>query len=412
MDLFSYERKQLPWYRSMRATQPVHYREKEQCWEIFRYDDVLQVLSDHQTFSSNFRGAAPVRPGSEEEIPNPPIASTIIALDPPRHDQLRGLVAHDFTPRTLALLTPRITQIANDLLDQVTPTGTMDVVADFSYPLPVIVIAELLGLPPEERPRFKAWSDAVLTGSFEERVEARRKGKGVHGVIAQTQKEMKAYFEEILETRRRQPREDLISKLIVARVDGQPLSQEELLGFCQLLLIAGNITTTNLIANAIISFDEHPEVIDRLRAATPLLPKAIEEVLRYRSPVHFLGRQTTTTVHLGGQEIPPRQTILAWVASANRDEAQFPEPDRFDIERAPNRHLSFGYDIHFCLGAHLARLEARIGLAAMLERLPNMRRVPEVPLEMVNSDLIYGVRHLPLTFTPSTALAREPVMPG
>ncbi len=412
MDLFTYERKQLPWYRSMRASQPVHYRQQEQCWEVFRYDDVLRVLSDYKTFSSAFRFTeADAHPASEETA-SQPVGATMIALDPPRHDQQRGIVAHDFTPRALGRLAPRITQIAHDLLDQVTPTGSMDVVSDFSYPLPVIVIAELLGLPPDERPRFKAWSDAVLTGSFKDRVQARRGRGNLHGVAAEAQKEMRAYFEDILERRRRQPGEDLISKLIAARIDTQPLSQEELLGFCQLLLIAGNITTTNLIANAIICFYQHPPVAARLRAAPQLLPGAIEEVLRYRSPVHFLSRRTTTTVRLDGQEIQPGQTILAWVASANRDEAHFPEPDRFNIERAPNRHLSFGYDIHFCLGAHLARLEARIGLAAMLERLPGMRRVPDVPLEMVNSDLLYGVRSLPLTFTPTAAPAREPVAPG
>lgn len=418
MDLFTYEQKQLPWYRSMRATHPVHYREKEQCWEIFRYDDVLQVLSEHETFSSHFRApAAPAQPASEgtqppanePEAPDSPLISTILALDPPRHDQLRGLVARDFTPRTLAQLAPRITQIANELLDHVTPTGSMDVVTDFSYPLPVMVIAELLGLPPDERPRFKAWSDAVLVGSFEERMQARR--GAVHGVAAQAQKEMQAYFQDVLDHRRSQPREDLISKLLVARLDGQPLTPNELLGFCELLLIAGNITTTNLIANAVICFDEHPEVIERLRAAPELLPGAIEEALRYRSPVHFLGRRTTAPVYLGGQEIQAGQTILTWIASANRDDAQFSEPDRFDIERAPNRHLSFGYGIHFCLGAHLARLEAKIALDAMLERLPGMRRVPQAPLEMVNSAVIYGVRHLPLTFTPTPAISRAPVAP-
>ncbi|HEU5367232.1 MAG TPA: cytochrome P450 [Ktedonobacterales bacterium] len=410
MDLFTFERKQFPWYRSMRATQPVHYREQEECWEVFRYDDVLQVLSDHETFSSAFRsGDGVVRPNAEK-APTPPIASTIIALDPPRHDQLRGLVAHDFTPRTLARLTPRITQIANDLLDQVTPTGSMDVVRDFSYPLPVMVIAEMLGLPPDERSRFKWWSDTFLAGSFKERIQARE--RGLHGTAEEARKEMSGYFEEMLEQRRRQPGDDLMSKLIAARVDEQPLSQEELLGFCQLLLIAGNITTTNLIANAIICFDEHPEALERLRQTPQTLPRAIEEVLRYRSPVHFLGRRTTTTTRLGGQEIQAGQMILAWLASANRDEAQFPEPETFDIERAPNHHLSFGYDIHFCLGAHLARLEAKIGLAAMLERLSDMRRISETPLEMVNSDIIYGVKSLPLTFTPSAATAREPVMPG
>lgn len=391
-DLRIYEQKQFPWYRSMRATMPVHFREKEDTWELFCYDDILDVLSEPEVFSSDFR---------QEQYPDQPLGATMISSDPPLHSQLRGLVARDFTPRAVAQLTPRITAIAHELLDQVAHAGNMDIVKDFADPLPVIVIAEMLGIPPEERARFKAWSDTLISGSFEERRRARR--MGVHDVAAAAVDEMTRYFEQKIDQRRRQPENDLITKLIDAQLDGRKLSQNELLGFCILLLVAGNITTTNLISNAIISFDEHPEVFPQLRAEPKLLPSAIEEVLRYRSPARFVVRRAATAAHVRDYEIKADQTLIAWLHSANFDEQHFPEPERFDIERAPNRHLAFGYDIHFCLGAHLARLEARTALGVLLERLPDIRQVPNAPLEMVDSAIIYGVKHVPVTFTPAGA---------
>jgi cytochrome P450 len=389
-DLLSYEQKQIPWYRAMRATMPVHFREQDQTWELFRYDDIASVLAEPELFSSDFR---------QDPEWNRPLGPTMIATDPPQHSQLRGLVARDFTPRAVALLAPRITAIAHELVDQIAPAGSMDVVTDFADALPVIVIAELLGIPAQDRARFKAWSDKLIAGSFEERRRARK--MGVHDVAAVAVDEMCQYFEQMLEQRRRQPEHDLMSKLLEAQPDGQKLSQDELLGFCVLLLVAGNITTTNLISNAILCFDEHPEVISRLRADLKLLPGAIEEVLRVRSPARFVMRRAATTTTLRGQQIQADQTVISWLHSANFDEEVFPEPERFDIERPPNRHLAFGSGIHFCLGAHLARLEARVGLEALLERLPDIRRVPNTPLEMIDSAIIYGVKHVPVRFTPA-----------
>jgi cytochrome P450 len=210
------------------------------------------------------------------------------------------------------------------------------------------------------------------------------------------------YFEQMIAQRRRQPEQDLMSKLIAAQLDGQQLTQNELLGFCVLLLVAGNITTTNLISNAVISFDEHPEVIERLRAEPHLMPGAVEEVLRMRSPARFVVRRATDTMRLRDQEIHKDQTVLGWLHSANFDEQVFPQPEQFNIERPPNVHLAFGSGVHFCLGAHLARLEARTALGALLERLPGIRRVPDTPLEMVDSAIIYGVKHVPVIFTPSS----------
>ncbi|HET7081964.1 MAG TPA: cytochrome P450 [Chloroflexia bacterium] len=368
-----------PWYRRMRETDPIHFYPEYRAWQVFRYDDVLRVLSDSAAFSSNISG------GHERQDP---LAASLVTTDPPRHRQLRNLVTQAFTPRSVAALTDRITTIVNDLLDRVVAQGQMDVVDDLAYPLPVIVIAEMLGIPREDRDRFKAWSDAIVGASL---------GGG------KPQAEMSAYFLQMIEQRRQEPRDDLISALLNAQIEGVHLTRRELLGFCVLLLVAGNETTTNLIGNAVLCFDEHPEVMAELRVAPDLIPGAIEEVLRYRSPVQMMYRRVAADVDLDGRPLQAGQMVMAQIGSANRDEAQFPDADRFDIRRAPNRHLAFGHGIHFCLGAPLARLESKIALTLMLDRLPEMHRVRTVALQGLGSPIVYGVKHLPITFHASAA---------
>ena len=359
----------------MRAQAPVLFDAGSQMWHVFRFADVLRVLSDYADFSSQFAGA------SGESA----LASSLVATDPPRHRQLRALVSQAFTPRAVEDLAPRIAQITEDLLDQVLDRGhgEMDLVRDLAYPLPVIVIAELLGVPPEERDQFKRWSDAITSTTSD-------------GVDAQ--QAMAQYFARLIEERRRQPRNDLVSALIAAQIEGQHLSLPELLGFCVLLLVAGNETTTNLIGNAMLCFDEAPGTLEQLRARPELLPDAIEEVLRFRSPVQSMFRVVARPTQLDGHAMQPGQSVLAWIGSANRDEDAFPAADRFDVRRAPNKHIAFGHGIHFCLGAPLARLESRIALEAVLRRLPNVRRVHKEPLEAQDSMIVYGVKSLPLRF--------------
>lgn len=365
-----------PWYQMMRDSHPIHYYEPYRTWQVFRYNDVQRVLTDHAAFSSNFSGDY-----SDQD----PLSASLISMDPPRHRELRNLVTQAFTPRAVGGLQERITTIVSNLLDGVATAGRMDVIDDLAYPLPVIVIAEMLGIPQEDRARFKIWSDAVVGAGFS--------GTG------NPQAEMSAYFLDMIGQRRREAKVDLISALLAAEVDGVHLSQRELLGFCILLLVAGNETTTNLIGNAILCFNENPGIMERLQAEPDLIPAAIEEVLRYRSPVQMMYRRAVSDVDLGGKKIGKGEMVLAQIGSANRDGDQFPHPDRFDIGRAPNRHLAFGHGIHFCLGAPLARMESRIALSLMLQRLGAVQVVEGAKLQHTGSEIIYGVRHLPVTFT-------------
>ncbi|MBA2682285.1 MAG: cytochrome P450 [Ktedonobacteraceae bacterium] len=374
------------WYHKMRETQPVYYDPDWGGWHVFRYADVARVLTDYSTFSSDES-----RYMSAEYRDSSPISSSILRMDPPRHRQLRSLVSQAFTPRMVSQLEPRIKEITNGLLDQVAAKGEMDAIRDLAYPLPVTVIAELLGIPSELREDFKRWSDALVSGEAGTTEEERQ-------ALFQEIQGMFGYFSQVLNERRAHPQNDLVSALLTTEVDGEHLSDLELLGFCGLLLVAGNETTTNLIGNLILCLDENPGVVERLRANRALVPNAIEEALRYYAPVKTMTRFTTTATTIGDQRIEAGQFILPWFSAANRDEAEFPHADRFDIERESNRHLGFGRGIHFCLGAPLARLEVKIALNAMLDRLPGAWSVSDVPLEPIKSFIVFGTKNLPLTW--------------
>jgi cytochrome P450 len=373
-------------YRTLRASHPLYHDTQRDNWNLFRYDDVLRALSDYTVFSSQFHHGGPA--GVEQ-----PFAASMISTDPPRHRQLRALVTQAFTPRAVEALAPRITAIVQEHLDRVAPDGCMDVIHDLGYPLPVIVIAEMLGIPSQDRARFKRWSDfAVQTANFGTDLQYEK-------FMSPPMFEMGAYFLEMIEQRRQEPGDDLISALLAAQVEGEHLDQVELLGFCVLLLVAGNETTTNLLGNAMLTFAEHPQAWEQLRADPAGLPGAIDEILRYRSPVQAMFRVAKTEVALHGQTIPAGAPVMAWIGAANHDESQFPEPEVFDIQRTPNRHLAFGQGIHYCLGAPLARLEAKIALGAMLERFRTFRLVEEARLERQPSLIIYGLQHLPIVFS-------------
>lgn len=368
-----------PWYRRMRDEAPVSYDAQRGSWNVFRFEDVKRVLSDYASFSSDFSGAS----GRSDQ----PLGSSIISTDPPRHRQLRSLVTQAFTPRAVQQLAPRIAELVEELLAAVAQRGSMDIIYDFAYPLPVIVIAELLGIPAQDRAQFKAWSDAIVTCS----VDTSTGGGNV-------QQQMGSYFPRLIAQRRQEPRDDLISGLLAAEINGVRLSEVELLGFCVLLLIAGNETTTNLIGNAVLCLHEQPDLQAQLLADPDLLTTLIEEVLRYSSPVQSMLRFATGDLELAGQRIGRGELAVASIGSANRDDSQFAEADRFVATRMPNQHPAFGHGSHFCLGAPLARLEARLALSALVQRMPGLRRADEAALEPMASTIVYGVQHLPVTF--------------
>lgn len=400
-----------PLYQQLRAQQPVLFAPDLGIWSVFRYEDVKTVLSNHGLFSSQFGGqqgqqgqqASGKNGGSGQQAAGDqsPMAeagageaarrgSPLITTDPPRHTDLRMLVNKAFTPRAVAALEPRIEEIANELIDKVVDTGEIDLVQDFSYPLPVIVIAEMLGIPPADRDTFKHWSDEVVASADNV--------VGGSTNSSQAHQEMNAYFRDIIAERRQNPQNDLISALLAAEIDNQHLDEADILSLCWLLLVAGNETTTNLISNAVRTLLEHPEAMAEVRAHPDLLPGAIEEALRYRSPVQAMFRMAKEDVEMRGQTIPAGSRVVAWIGSANHDEDKFPNAETFDIHRTPNQHIAFGHGVHFCLGAPLARLEAKVALSAVLRRLPDLARVDDAPLQPARGFIVHGVTSLPLRF--------------
>jgi cytochrome P450 len=358
------------WYTKMRREAPVYYDAEQENWIVFRYENVKQVFANWQMFSS--------------KVPHPPeqtdFTQSLNFTDPPKHRSLRTLVAKVFTARRVEELAPRIMQITDELLARVQNQGRMDFIHDFAIPLPVIVIAEILGVPVERRADFKHWSDGIMEND------------------QTAYRAMGDYFRELIQQRRGQPGHDLVSDLIAVHEGGETLSAQELVDFCIVLLVAGNETTTNLLANALVCLHEYPSAYDRLRMEPRLLNLAIEEVLRYRSPVQMLPRYTKVDTRVGDQIIPGGQLVNICIGSANRDEAKFERADQFVIDRDPNEHIAFGNGIHFCLGAPLARLEAKIGLRAVLERLPNLRINPTAPVEEVSVLDVHGFKALPVLF--------------
>jgi len=374
-----------PHYAKMRATAPVFFNPERQVWEVYGYHDIQTVLGDPVTFSSEVHSAA-VKAKLQ----------TMVTMDPPRHTQFRKLISRAFTTKVVTALEPSIQAITDELLDQVATTGHMDIMTDLASPLPVTVIAELLGLPLSDRGRFKGWSDPAVKAA-----EMAIQGKIPEPHLLESVSQLTQYLEALAVERQRQPGNDLISGLATADVDGERLTIQEITSTCRLLLIAGYETTTNLLGNAIHLLLQHPDALAQVRTDPELLPLAIEEVLRYSAPFQLFARIATRDVEVGGQLIRAGQHVMVFNASGNRDDTAFPDPDRFDITRSPNRHLSFGHGIHYCLGAGLGRLEARIAINTLLQRFPDIRLDEGKPIEPLSSTVLFGLRHLPIRFTPT-----------
>ncbi|MGH2523781.1 MAG: cytochrome P450 [Anaerolineales bacterium] len=386
-----------PFYEQLSAQARVAWSEALCGWLIPRYDDVLATMLDTQHFSSQGRVLAVLdhlpaglranfRPFENH------FTGGLINADPPNHTRLRALVNKAFTPRTVEQLRPRIQGLVNEMLDAVQSRGKMDLVHDLAYPLPAIVIAEILGAPPETREDFQVWSDGIL--AFQ--------GSGVVSpeVLEQSQQHllaMRAFLTELLAERRRQPRDDLLSHLAEAEMEGDRLTPAELLTTCVTLLIAGHETTTNLIASGLYTLLRHPEQMRQLRADPALMPSAVEEMLRFESPLQRNPRRVAEDFEYGGAQLRRGDYVLQMLGAANRDPKVFPNPGQFDITRQPNRHLAFAFGIHFCVGAPLARLEAPIAIGTVLRRLPRLRLAAET-IEWEPHGLLRGLGALPVAF--------------
>jgi cytochrome P450 len=319
---------------------------------------------------------------------------SMLMLDPPEHTRLRGLVNQAFTPRRIRTLEGKIEATARALVRGFARRGECELVADLAEPLPVIVIAEMIGVPADDREKFRLWSDALVE-NLGGGIFAPPDPHVLERELAAVES-MRAYFMERVAERKQQPRDDLLSALIAAELEGSRLTFDEMLQMLVLLLVAGNETTRNLIVNSVVTLLEHPEQLELLRAQPDLVPSAVEEVLRFSSPVQCDVRRLARDTEVAGIPLAAEKIALLWLGSANRDESVFPDPDVFDIRRADNRHLAFGFGPHFCLGANLARLEAQVALRVLLEETRAWRLATEEPLPLHPSVLFRSFTRLPL----------------
>ncbi len=383
-----------PMYSRLREEDPVHWSELMDSWILTRYEDVAAVLRDSR-FSANRRQAqnrfVQAARKVEEEFGPFGRTQTMLTSDPPEHTRLRRLVSKAFTPRMVEGLLPRIQDIVDERLDSAQNAGRMDVIQDLAYPLPVIVIAEMLGIAPEHRDQFKRWSDEIvltLNGPFTPPDVLERARKSVH--------ELSDYFRGVIEERRKAPGEDLISGLIAAEEQGQILSEDEMLATSMLLLIAGNETTTNLIGNGMLALLRNPDQLRKLRDDPSLIRTAIEEFLRYDGPVQGTGRVATQDMEIDGRPVKKGQVAFCVLGAANHDPAKFGNPDELDITRQSNEHVAFGDGIHSCLGAPLARVEGQIAFQTLLRRFPDPSLETDNP-QWGGTFILRGLKSLPIS---------------
>jgi cytochrome P450 len=382
-----------PLYQRLRTEDPVYWDPYLHAFVVTRYQDVVTVL---HRFSAN-RTPTPEQLAAIGLESLSPIARVMVRqmlfLDAAAHTRLRGLAAHAFTPRRVAVLREHIADIAERLLDAVAPRGRMDVIADFAAPLPAIVTAEMLGVPVADHPRLKAWSAdfAEVLGNFQHNPERAAR------TLAATEA-MTAYFRDAVREQRARPREGLIHALLTAEIDGDRLTEDEVVANCIITMVGGQETTTNLIGNGVLSLLRHPDQLAWVRETPALIASAVEELLRYESPTQHTARVAPDDVELGGTPIRKRQGVIAVMGAANRDPERFADPDRLDLGRPDNRHLAFGWGAHFCFGAPLARIEGQLAFAALLRRFPDLALVPDAPLVWRPNLALRGLETLHVSF--------------
>ncbi len=395
-----------PTYRALREQAPLHRAPESGIYVLSRYADVEFALRHANEFSSN--GMEKMLFGSRDladmgfreyralfrffirarQIPflheRP---RTLVTLDPPRHDEMRQVVNRGFTPRRIAALEARMREIVAGCMSRLESGEPFDVVRDLSIPLPVTVIAEMLGVEAERMNDFKRWSDALISAS-----SGADRERGLPAVL-EPMGEMRSYMRRVVRERRKQPKDDLIS-VLVDSAHAETLNEDELFSFITLLLVAGNETTTNLISNATMALLSHPEELAKVKGDLSLVPSMIEETLRYDSPVQMLFRQTTQEIELPCGKLPADADVAILLGAANRDPEVFEDPDRFDVTRNPRGHLAFGFGVHFCLGASLARLEAKVAMEALVPELPDVEATPTP--DFIDSYMLRGLRSLEL----------------
>jgi cytochrome P450 len=379
-----------PTYHRLRADDPVHHSPLG-FWVLTRYEDVAAVLRDPRFIKEPLAALVAARFGAE--VPRG-VGLSMLDRDPPDHTRLRSLVSKAFTPRVVEGLRLRIQKIVDGLIARAEAAGSMDLIEEFAYPIPVNVICEMLGVPVEDHERFKGWSLDIARGLdsiwLPPDSEVPRRSAAARHAISD-------YFRELIGQRRATPRGDLLSALIAAEEAGDKLNEEELLATCILILIAGHETTVNLIGNGVLALLRHPAELSRLRATPGLITTAVEELLRYDGPVQRTARVASDDATIGGHTIRKGEMVMPFIGAADRDPAQFPQPDRLDLSRADNRHIAFGWGIHFCLGAPLARVEGQIAIETLVRRLPRLELVNET-IEYRQSLTLRGLKELPVKF--------------
>ncbi len=384
-----------PLYHKLRSEDPVHWDRFLHTWVVTRYPDVLNVL---HSFSAD-RTPTPEQLTAMGLSGLNPIAKVMVKqmlfMDAPAHTRLRGLASAAFTPRRVEVLRGHIQEIADNLLDRVRTRGQMDIIEDFAAPMPAIVTAEMLGVPTEDHVDLKKWSSdfAEMLGNFQHNPDR------IPRVLESTNN-LTDYFQAAIDKNRQHPREGLIQAFMNAEIDGDRLTDEEIVANCIVTMVGGQETTTNLIGNGLLTLTRNPEELARLRDDSSLVHPAVEELLRYESPSQHTGRIAREDVQIGGRDIRKGQAVMAIMAAANRDPDRFPDPDRLILDRSDNKHLAFGWSSHFCFGAPLARMEGQIAFETLLRRLPNLEVVPG-PLTWRNNSGLRGLTALPVTFTPN-----------
>ena len=389
MDFECPHRRQDPYpdYRSWHSELPVWWAEDVKGWVVSRYDDVRWVLKDAETFSSQSMG----------EMQEQAMALPLLTDDPPRHTQLRSIVNKAFTSRAIRDMESDVEELVQELLDTIDDDGPVDISEAFTIPLPVAIIARLMGIPVERKDDFKRWSDALTATGEATDLESR-----MPDII-----EMVSYFQSLIPERRANPGDDLISQVVHAEVDGESLSDEDIVGFNLLLLIAGNETTTNVVGNLLNYCADNPDTWQALRDHPEKIDAAIEEICRYDAPVHWVNRKATRDVEIAGQAIKAGDTVYAVLGAANHDASHYPNADQFSLERdKPQDHHAFGHGIHFCIGAPLGRMEARYAMRGLLARYRSLRHADSANNERTHSNMLRGFHHLWLEFDRDEAEAQ------